>query len=556
MRIHKAFDQRNRNQGSIRDLKRQFAPVLAFLALVGCSSDDDANLGRIGFVEGFLGGVVADEPRAALVGRDILSAGGTAADAATAVYFTLAVTLPSSASLGGGGVCIVHDHGTNTTEALDFLAQRPDSVPPTASRPSAVPGNARGFFALHSKYGRLRWAQLVVPAENMARFGTQVSRAFARDLSKVDQALMADPASRRIFSRPAGGGTVGEGDQLRQLDLAGVLSRLRSLGPGELYTGQTARALVAGAAVAGGTLTQEDLRKFAPVWRSTVKVAFGNNTAHFAPAAAAAGAVAGAMWAMLTRSDDYADADDEDRGHLFAEMALRAFADRARWLGRGGDSIVATHDLASEARLGPLAASYRPDRHVPAEELDPAPVPSPENPAATSFVVADREGSAVACGLTMNNLFGTGRIAPGTGILLAMKPGEMGRGPISLGPMAVVNHHVNEFFFAAAAAGGVAAPTSMVRVALDSLVREKSLADAMDAPRLHHGGHPDLVYYEPDYDRRALQSLTRRGHRIGATPTLGRVVAILCSGGLPPRPETCQVRADPRGFGLATSANQ
>ena len=402
--------------------------------LGGCSSDDDANLGRIGFVEGFLGGVAADEPRAALVGRDILSAGGTAADAATAVYFTLAVTLPSSASLGGGGVCLVHDHGTNTTEALDFLARRPESVPPTASRPSAVPGNARGFFALHSKYGRLRWAQLVAPAENLARFGTQVTRAFARDLLKVDQALMADSESRRVFSRPAGGGTVSEGDQLRQLDLAGVLSRLRSLGPGELYTGQTARALVAGAAVAGGSLAQDDLRKFAPVWRSTVKVAFGNNTAHFAPPPAAAGAVAAAMWAMLTRSDDYDDADDDNRGHLFAEMALRAYADRARWLGRDGDSIVAADDLVSEARLDPLAASYRPDRHVPAEELDPAPVPRLENPAATSFVVADREGSAVACALTMNNLFGTGRIAPGTGILLAMRPGEMGRGPVSLGP--------------------------------------------------------------------------------------------------------------------------
>ena len=96
----------------------------------------------------------------------------------------------------------------------------------------------------------------------------------------------------------------------------------------------------------------------------------------------------------------------------------------------------------------------------------------------------------------------------------------------------------------------------MVQVALDSLIREKSLDDAMDAPRLHHGGHPDLVYYERDYDRRALQSLTRRGHHIGATPALGRVVAILCSGGLPPKPETCQVRADPRGFGLATSADQ
>ncbi len=521
----------------------------------GCASDDEKNLGEIGIVEGFLGGVAADEPRAALIGRDVLSAGGTAADAATAVYFALSVTLPSSASLGGGGVCLVHDATSARTEALRFLVRRPAAVPPGTARPTAVPGNPRGFFALHSKYGVLRWAQLVAPAESLARFGTPVSRALAHDLGQVGDALLAEPGNRTLFGRRDGQGVLREGDFMTQVGLAAQLSRLRSLGPGDFYVGRLARTLVNAVAQAGGSLSAGDLRSFAPSWSDTVTVAFGNETAHFAPPPSAAGSVAAQMWALLTRDDGYDDSDIDERSHLFVEAALRAFADRGRWMNDDGSSRVVPGDLTSKARLNALMATFRSDRHVPAAQLDPAPVQRLENPAATSFVVLDRHGSAVTCALTMNNLFGNGRVAPGTGIVMAMPPGQGGRGPISLGPMIVVNKHVNEFYFAAAATGGVAAPTALLNVAAKTLVGEISLEDAVQAPRLHHSGAPDLVYFEQGFDRDRLGALTGLGHRIGATNTLGRVNAAFCSGGLPPKPETCTVKTDPRGFGLAASAD-
>lgn len=147
------------------------ATILAVLSLSACGSSTNSGVqeGTIGFVPGFIGGAVAEEPRAVLAARDILSAGGTAADAAVALYFTLAVTKPAQAGLGGGGVCVLYSWRGKQAESLDFL-------PPIRPGEGVVPGNVRGMLALQAKYGRLRWELLVGTAERLARSGAATSR--------------------------------------------------------------------------------------------------------------------------------------------------------------------------------------------------------------------------------------------------------------------------------------------------------------------------------------------------------------------------------------------
>jgi gamma-glutamyltranspeptidase/glutathione hydrolase len=203
----------------------------------------------------------ADESRAAEVGRDILVAGGNATDAAVAMYFALAVTLPSAASLDAAGVCIAHDAKTKVAEAFAFP---PTPAPgPINGVAFNVPVGVRAMALMHIRHGSLRWEQLVAPAERLARFGVPVSRALARDLQAGATLLGSDREARRIFGKGTGN-AVTEGDTFTQADLAGTLGVLRQYGGSEMFQGRIAHLLSDQIAQLGGSLPLEALRNGAP----------------------------------------------------------------------------------------------------------------------------------------------------------------------------------------------------------------------------------------------------------------------------------------------------
>lgn len=535
------------------------AVLLATAGLSGCANpfaDDESGRGKVGFVTGFIGGIAADEPQAALVGRDVLSAGGNAADAATAMYFTLSVTMPSSAGLAGGGVCMVFDQPSNSTQVLEFLPRPPSDVPIGADRPTAVPGNARGFFVLHAQYGDLPWPQLVAPAENLARFGHTVSRAFAARLAQAGPSLIRDAEMRRVFARPDGG-VVGEGDRIRQPELAAVLARLRANTVGDFYIGSNARAYAEAVRSIGGSLTEAELRDYQPRWREPISVDYIKNTEFLLPPPpVAGGAVAAQMLAMLADDDRYEDADADVRKHLLIEVAKRAYAEREAWQGPAGGSDVPPQELVSEDRIERLMRSYDPDRATPIGALQPRPVERPATTAATTFAVLDRTGSAVSCATTMNGLFGMRRMVPGWGVIPAAAPDQQGHTYTPLGPFMLINRLHGKFYFAGAASGGDTAPTALVGAAADAIMGSSDLAGAIASPRVHHSGAPDTAVVESALPQAAKEALRRRGHTLRDVVKIGRVNAVFCSAGLPNKEDPrCGAETDPRGFGLATAAD-
>ncbi len=428
-------------------------------------------------LDGFIGGVAADEPRAALAGREMLATGGTAADAAVAMGFTLAVTLPSRAGLGGGGACVVYKPETEgvgrVPEAIVFVP--PPGTGAGGDRPAAVPMLARGLFALHARYGSKPFETVISPAEQLARFGAPPSRALLRDLAVVAGPLLADPNARAIFG--ANGGPLTEGGSLVQSDLAGTLAALRTAGVGDLYQGALARRLVDGATVAGGGITLADLRATLPRTGGPLVIRSGDDSVAFLPPPADGGLAAAAALQSLDGRRDMGAAQARAAGVL------------SRWRQGGGDPLAVLASGGSGAM--------------------------PALPASTSFVALDRNGGAVACALTMNNLFGTGRVAPGTGMVLATSP------RVSTPPMlaAGIVWNANTHNFRAAAGG--------------SGQEGAALAAAVG---LYNALHSTQAMPSP-------------------VPEPGRANVVSCTRYLPGREGECSWATDPRGAGLAAGGN-
>ena len=442
--------------------------------------------GTPGFVRGFLGGVAAEDPAAALAARNVLSAGGTAVDAAVAAGFVLAVTLPSRVGLGGGGACLVFDPDKGAPEAVLFPPGPRASAPPGADRPAAVPLLARGLFALHTRKPGRPFEELMAPAEQLARFGTEVGRGFAADLAAVAGPLLADPGARAAFAGPDGA-PLAAGQRMVQAELAGTLGQLRTAGVGDLHQGTLARRLAEVSPAAGAFLSFEELRAGAAEARHARSPlpSRGGDQVAFLPPPADGGLAAASSFAAM------------QAGQGVQEAASRGLGAVAGWRQTGGDPSRAPRLGLGERRRLPGGL-----------------------PASAGLVVFDRTGTAVSCAFTLNNLFGTGRTAPGMGFLLAAAPGIGAVQPPLLAAGIAFNRNLRAFRMAAAGSGQEAAGIAVAGPMALHLLRGQAPAAAL----------------------------------ANGSPEPGRTQLGVCLNYLPGSPDRCVALSDPRGAGIALGA--
>jgi gamma-glutamyltranspeptidase / glutathione hydrolase len=379
--------------------------------------------------------VVAANRYAAEAGREMLRAGGSAADAAIAVQLVLNLVEPQSSGLGGGAFLLYWDAGKSELKAFDGRETAPASARPdrflvdgklmpfTAAVRSGlsvgVPGIARLMGTIHARYGRLPWARLFEPAIRLAQEGFEVSPRLHALLRAAGPDSFT-PAARRYFFT-ATGSAWPVGHILKNPELASTLKRIAAEGARGFYEGPVAEAIVqavADAPTAPGGMTLQDLAGYTVKERATVCIDYrGDKVCGVGPPSSGGPAVAQTLGLLepFDLGKGRAAALQPQAMHLIAEAENLAYADRSRYLG-DPDFVTIPDGLLDARYLGerrtlmdPLRAMARPQPGVPpGASRQSFGRDAPRERAGTSQIsIIDDDGNALSVTTTIEGGFGS-----------------------------------------------------------------------------------------------------------------------------------------------------
>jgi gamma-glutamyltranspeptidase/glutathione hydrolase len=506
------------------------------------------------------GMVVTQEAAASRVGLDVLRLGGNAVDAAVAVGFALAVTLPRAGNIGGGGFMLIHRADLGKTAAIDYRETAPSATTkdvfldangeadPFKSRYSGlaigVPGTVAGLELAWRKYGsgRFTFAELVAPAAALARQGLTVGGDVGDSLPIAAAVFAKHPSSARIYLRPDGG-VPQTGDHITLDDLAATLDTIAAEGPAGFYTGPVAEKIVASVQAAGGRMTTDDLAHYRAVEREPVSGTYRGHTIVSMPPPSSGGAH---VIEILNILEGYPLTEQGLNSaaslHEMAEAEKLAYADRAAWLGDPDFVKIPLAGLVSKAYADKLRALISPTLARPAADIRPGEPQAYEGDQTTHFSIVDGDGNAVANTYTLNLPYGSGLVAGGTGVLLndelddfaakrgaanafglmggdANAPGSMKRPLSSMSPTLVFKDGKLEL--ATGSPGGSTIITTVTQIIVNVIDHGLNVAEAQNAPRAHDQLYPDELRIERGISEDTIRLLEAMGHKVVVREAIG-----------------------------------
>lgn len=510
------------------------------------------------------GMVASQEAIATQIGVNILQQGGNAIDAAVAVGYALAVTLPRAGNLGGGGFMLVYVAAEQRAIAIDYREVAPqaayqdmflDDAGNADSKLSryhglavGVPGTVLGFELALEKYGSLPLAQVMAPAIKLARQGIRVTPDLANSLEAMQERLSQWPSTRAIFYK-ADGSNYQPGEILKQTDLANTLTAIAKQGSGAFYRGAIAKRISDSVQSAGGMMTPQDLADYQAIERKPVTGDYRGYEIISMPPPSSGGVHIVQMLNMLSQFPiEQMGHNSAATIHVMAESMRRAYADRSLYLGDPDFVEVPVTALTNKQYATQLVSQIDLTKATPSSQVSPGTLLPYESDQTTHYSIVDKFGNAVSNTYTLNFSYGSGLVAAGTGVLLnnemddfSAKPGEPNsygliggaanavaprKRPLSsMTPTIVLKDH--KPYLVTGSPGGSRIITTTLQVIMNVIDHKMNIAEASAASRIHHQWLPDMLRIEKGLNQDTIHLLETMGHKVKRKAAMGSTQTIM-----------------------------
>ncbi len=482
------------------------------------------------------------------VAESVLKQGGNAVDAAIAVGFSLAVTLPEAGNIGGGGFMLIDHNGRS--QFLDYRETAPqashrdmyldengDVIKYSSllgAKAAGTPGTVAGLWAAHQKYGKLPWKDLVQPAIELAEVGFNVHPQLAGDIKRTIGQMNGVKGFESNFADYFGAATTP--GLFKQPELAMTLKRIAENGPDDFYKGTTARLLVQQMQKSGGLVSYDDLANYKVEWRSPHQFRWNGYDVLSAPPPSSGGiAIQQLLTLKQNLKDEFAGEtlNSAKYVHLIAEIEKRVYADRADYLGDPDFHKVPVKALTAPDYLKRRAAEVNPDSISVTEDVKPGLYESEQT---THYSIVDQWGNSVSNTYTLNLSFGNRLVVEGAGFLLN---NEMDDFSVKAGvpnAFGVVGGKANEIApkkrmlssmtptivkkngqveMVVGSPGGSTIITSVFQAIVNHLEYGLSANQAVNIPRFHHQLLPkDTIRFTQEPAEGVKAALEKSGYKI------------------------------------------
>ena len=492
------------------------------------------------------GAVASPDYYGAIAAKEMLSKEGNAVDAAVATAFTLAVTYPEAGNIGGGGFMTLWIEGqpyfmdyrevapskADKDMFLDDKKNVIDNLSLYSHKASGVPGTVAGMWAVHQRFGRLSWKEVMAPAIRFANDGFRVNKQLITRYQEIEPTAPANGYFKRYFS------SMQEGQMFKQPELGKVLERIAMQGSDGFYKGETAKLIAEQMAKNDGLITESDLANYQAKWRDPLVANWQDMQVVTAPPPSSGGVGLIQLLSMkqeLANDFEGVKVNSSKYIHLMAEIEKRVFADRAEYMGDPDFVIVPVSQLINTHYMSQRAKQVNPKSISNTEQVKPG-LDNGEKLQTTHFSIVDKWGNAASNTYTLNGWFGSAVVVQGTGIILnnemddfSSKPGvanqfgvvgkdanaiEPNKRPLSsMTPSIFIKD--NNVVMVIGTPGGSRIFTSIFQVVTNVFDNHMTLKQAVQAPRYHHQLLPSNVIYIESFQNNVPKQLKTELEQMG-----------------------------------------